>query len=72
MNVAPGDLVLVKYRDLESATAMYQVVAVYDAEWSGKVEQCFYYFHCAGNMHLYSAPVSFLDEEGLEVTVLKL
>ena len=68
VSVAPGDLVFVRYLDLDGGpTAAYQVIAVYDIE-QGDVHQRFFYFHL-GRMRIYDAPVSVLEESNLEVTV---
>lgn len=72
VTVAPGDLVLVRYLDLDGGpTAAYQVIAVYDVEWSGQLQQRFYYMHL-GRQRIYDAPVAVLDEDSIEVTVHRL
>lgn len=63
LNITPGDLLFVRYLDLDRALAAYQVIAVYDER--------FYYFHM-GRMRIYDAPVSILEDKGLEVTVHRL
>lgn len=69
LKICPGDLLIVRYKDLDDATAAYQVVAVYDVEWKDSEDhQRFYYFHL-GQYRLYDAPVSVLEEKSIEVTV---
>lgn len=64
MNISPGDLVLVRYLDLDGGpTAAYQVIAVYDSR--------FYYLHL-GKQRVYDIPVNILDDKRLEVTVINL
>lgn len=67
MIVAPGDLVLVKYLDLDDApTVAYQVIAVYDVHFRRQ----FFYFHL-GHTRIYDAPVDILDDKNLEVRIVR-
>lgn len=73
LSLAPGDLVFVRYLELDGGpSTAYQVIAVYDVEWEGiNRHRRFYYFHL-GKYRIYDAPVSVLEELSLEVTVHRL
>jgi Cu2+-containing amine oxidase len=67
LNVAPGDLLIIRYLDLDGGpTAMYQVIAVYETEMGME-----FFYYRMGHTKFSSVPLSVLDEKGLEVSIIR-